>query len=50
MDFHCEDPNDLETDQIIDFLYDLKEEKGRNWRTIKIYVGELREYYMTCYR
>lgn len=45
MDFHDEDPKELEIDQIIDFLYDLKEEKQRNWRTIKIYVAGLRWYY-----
>jgi len=45
MDFHGEDPKDLEIDQIIDFLYDLKEVKDRNWRTIKIYVAGLRWYY-----
>jgi len=45
MDFHHEDPKDLEIDQIIDFLYDLKEDKQRNWRTIKIYVAGLRWYY-----
>jgi integrase/recombinase XerD len=45
MDFHYEDPRDLEIDQIIDFLYDLKEVQERNWRTIKIYVAGLRWYY-----
>lgn len=45
MDFHCEDPKDLEIDQIVDFLYDLKDVKQRNWRTIKIYVAGLRWYY-----
>ncbi|HYW96259.1 MAG TPA: tyrosine-type recombinase/integrase, partial [Bacteroidales bacterium] len=45
MDFHFEDPKDLEIDQVIDFLYDLKEEKQRNWRTVKIYVAGLRWYY-----
>jgi integrase len=45
MDFHCEDPKDLDIDQIIDFLYDLKEVQERNWRTIKIYVAGLRWYY-----
>ena len=45
MDFHCEDPKDLEIDQIVDFLYDLKDVKHRNWHTIKIYVAGLRWYY-----
>jgi site-specific recombinase XerD len=45
MDFNNDVPRNLEIDQIIDFLHDLKEEKGRNWRTIKIYVAGLRWYY-----
>jgi integrase/recombinase XerD len=45
MDFHCEDPKELEIDQIIDFLYNMKEVQGRNWHTIKIYVAGLRWYY-----
>ncbi len=48
MDFHNEVPENLEIDQVIDFLYDLKEEKGRNWRTIKVYVAGLRWYYTQC--
>lgn len=45
MNFHHEVPENLEVDQIIDFLYDLKNEKERNWRTIKIYVAGIRWYY-----
>jgi len=45
MDFHDELPENLELDQIIDFLHDLKIEKERNWRTIKIYVAGIRWYY-----
>lgn len=45
MDFHFEIPENLEIDQIIDFLFDLKEEKQRNWRTVKIYVAGIRWYY-----
>ncbi len=45
MDFNYDIPENLEIDQIIDFLHDLKEEKQRNWRTIKIYVAGLRWYY-----
>lgn len=45
MDFHFEIPENIEIDQIIDFLFDLKEEKQRNWRTVKIYVAGLRWYY-----
>jgi site-specific recombinase XerD len=45
MNFHDELPENLELDQIIDFLYDLKNEKERNWITIKIYVAGIRWYY-----
>lgn len=45
MDFHNEDPKNLEIDQIIDFLYNLKDVQERNWRTVKIYVAGLRWYY-----
>ena len=45
MDFHSSMPQDLEIDQVIDFLNDLQVEKERNWRTIKIYVAALRWYY-----
>ena len=45
MSFHGNLPDELEIDQIIDFLNDLQVEKQRNWRTIKIYVAALRWYY-----
>lgn len=45
MNFHEGLPNELEIDQVIDFLNDLQVEKERNWRTIKIYVAALRWYY-----
>jgi len=45
MNFHEEMPEDLDVDQIIDFLHDLKIEKERNWITIKIYVAGIRWYY-----
>ena len=45
MNFHGNFPGDLEIDQVIDFLNDLRVEKERNWRTIKIYVAALRWYY-----
>lgn len=45
MDFCADLPGNLEIDQVIDFLHDLKDEKQRNWRTIKIYVAGLRWYY-----
>ncbi|MDA3866478.1 MAG: tyrosine-type recombinase/integrase [Salinivirgaceae bacterium] len=45
MNFHEEMPEDLDVDQIVDFLHDLKIEKERNWRTIKIYVAGIRWYY-----
>ena len=45
MNFHDELPENLDMDQIIDFLHDLKIEKERNWRTIKIYVAGIRWYY-----
>jgi site-specific recombinase XerD len=45
MDFCCDVPENLEVDQVIDFLHDLKDEKGRNWRTLKIYVAGIRWYY-----
>ncbi len=45
MDFHSDIPDNIEIDQVIDFLNDLKEEKKLQWRTIKIYVAGLRWYY-----
>lgn len=45
MNFLDELPENLDVDQIIDFLHDLKVEKERNWRTIKIYVAGIRWYY-----
>lgn len=45
MNFHDELPENLDVDQIIDFLYDLKIEKERNWRTIKIYVAGIRWFF-----
>ena len=45
MNFLNESPENLDVDQIIDFLHDLKIEKERNWRTIKIYVAGIRWYY-----
>jgi site-specific recombinase XerD len=45
MNFHDSLPDELEIDQVIDFLNDLQVEKLRNWRTIKIYVAALRWYY-----
>lgn len=45
MDFHDELAEHLELDQVIDFLHDLKDNKQRQWRTIKIYVAGLRWYY-----
>lgn len=45
MDFNDELPANLDVDQIVDFLHDLKNEKERNWRTIKIYVAGIRWYY-----
>lgn len=45
MNFNDELPENLDVDQIIDFLFDLKNEKERNWITIKIYVAGIRWYY-----
>ncbi len=45
MNFHGSMPQDIEIDQVIDFLNDLQVVKERNWRTIKIYVAALRWYY-----
>jgi site-specific recombinase XerD len=45
MDFHNDDPANLEIDQVIDFLHYLIDDKALNWRTIKIYVAGLRWYY-----
>ena len=45
MNFHGRMPQDIEIDQVIDFLNDLQVVKERNWRTIKIYVAALRWYY-----
>ena len=45
MNFHNRMPQELDIDQVIDFLNDLQVEKERNWRTIKIYVAGLRWYY-----
>ena len=45
MNFHTRLPVELEIDQVIDFLNDLRVTRKRNWRTIKIYVAGLRWYY-----
>ena len=45
MDFQNSLPDGLEIDQVIDFLNDLRVSKGRNWRTVKIYVAALRWYF-----
>ncbi len=45
MKFHNEVPEDLEIDQVVDFLNYLKEELDRSWRTIKINVAGIRWYY-----
>jgi site-specific recombinase XerD len=45
MDFHSDLPENIEIDQVIDFLHYLKEEKELQWRTMKIYVAGLRFYY-----
>ena len=42
MNFHSSMQQELDIDQVIDFLNDLQVEKERNWRTIKIYVASLR--------
>lgn len=44
-EFHDKDPKELELDQVIDFLVFLKNDRGLNWRTIKLYVASLRYYY-----
>lgn len=38
-------PQDIEIDEITDYLYELQYKKFRAWRTIKIYVAGLRWYY-----
>lgn len=38
-------PNDIDIDEITDWLYNLQYHKLRAWRTIKIYVAGLRWYY-----
>ena len=50
MNFHSDLPENLEIDGIIDFLYDLSEEKNLQWRTVKIYVAGLRWYYQHILR
>ncbi len=45
MDYHDQLPDELDIDHIIDFLNDLQIEKGRAWRTIKIYVAAFRWFY-----
>lgn len=45
MNYHNALPDELDIDQIIDFLNDLHVEKECNWRTIKLYVAGLRWYY-----
>ncbi|MGK7396452.1 MAG: hypothetical protein ACNS62_17875 [Candidatus Cyclobacteriaceae bacterium M3_2C_046] len=46
MDFHLQLPDQLDIDQVIDYLNYLKEDCQRNWRTIKIYVASFRWYYL----
>ena len=43
--FHKRIPDDLELDEIMDFLVHLKEVDELKWRTIKLYVAGLRYYY-----
>jgi len=43
--FHGSLPDVLEIDQIIDFLWHLQNDQGLHWRTLKLYVAELRYYY-----
>ncbi|MBL4649858.1 MAG: tyrosine-type recombinase/integrase [Aureispira sp.] len=43
--FHKRIPDDLDLDEIMDFLVHLKEVDELKWRTIKLYVAGLRYYY-----
>lgn len=43
--FHKRIPDNLELDEIMDFLVHLKEVEELKWRTIKLYVAGLRYYY-----
>lgn len=45
MEYHQQLPDQLEIDQIIDFLNELQVEQERAWRTIKIYVAAFRWFY-----
>ena len=45
MDYHHQLPDELEIDQVIDFLNELQVEQERAWRTIKIYVAAFRWFY-----
>lgn len=45
MDYHDQLPDQLDIDQVIDFLNDLQQEQERGWRTIKIYVAAFRWFY-----
>ncbi|MGK7396449.1 MAG: phage integrase N-terminal SAM-like domain-containing protein [Candidatus Cyclobacteriaceae bacterium M3_2C_046] len=47
MDFHLQLPDQLDIDQVIDYLNYLKEDCQRNLRTIKIYAASFRWYYLT---
>jgi integrase/recombinase XerD len=43
--FHKRIPDNLDLDEIMDFLVHLKEVDDLKWRTIKLYVAGLRYYY-----
>jgi integrase/recombinase XerD len=43
--FHKRIPDNLDLDEIMDFLVHLKEVDELKWRTIKLYVAGLRYYY-----
>jgi site-specific recombinase XerD len=43
--FHGCLPDQLEIDQVIDFLGYLQNDQGLHWRTLKLYVAGLRYYY-----
>lgn len=45
MDYHQQLPDELDIDQVIDFLNNLQLDQERGWRTIKIYVAAFRWFY-----
>jgi len=45
INYHSDVPENLDIEQVIDFLHYLRDDRERSWRTLKIYVAGIRWYY-----